>query len=133
VPNGIFDPFSTHTVGSTNVRDRFANDTIPKDRFDQIAAKIVALYPNPQTSALANNFVANPVKRSTTDRGDIRIDHQISANQNLFARYSGDSSRLFVPDTFDTQIGGNENSFAGPDDILGQNMALGYNRIITPS
>src|SRR5690242_17831702 len=29
VPNGIFDPFTTHTVGSTNVRDRFANDMIP--------------------------------------------------------------------------------------------------------
>src|SRR3984893_3319952 len=51
VPNGIFDPFSTHTVGSTNVRDRFANDMIPASHFDLIAAKIVALYPNPQTSA----------------------------------------------------------------------------------
>ena len=132
-PNGVFDPTSTRASGSTNVRDRFPNDTIPKDRFDQIAARIVALYPDPQTSALANNFVANPVKRSTTDRGDVRIDHQMSSTQNLFARYSGDSSRLFVPDTFNTQIGGNENAFAGPDDILGQNMALGYNRIITPS
>src|SRR5690349_2912929 len=64
-PNGIFDPTSTRPSGSSNIRDRFANDTIPKDRFDQIAAKIVALYPDPQTSALANNFVANPVKRST--------------------------------------------------------------------
>jgi hypothetical protein len=132
-PNGIFDPFSTRTVGTTNVRDRFAGDIIPASRFDLIAARIVALYPNPQTSALANNFVANPVKRSTTDRGDLRIDHQINANQNLFARYSGDSARLFVPDTFDTQIGGNENSFAGPDDILGQNMALGYNKIVSPT
>ena len=133
VPNGIFDPFSTHTVGSTSVRDRFVNDMIPASHFDLIAAKIVALYPNPQTSALANNFVANPVKRSTTDRGDLRIDHQITPNQNLFARYSGDSARLFVPDTFNTQIGGNENSFAGPDDILGQNMALGYNKIVSPN
>ena len=133
VPNGIFDPFTTHTVGSTSVRDRFANDMIPASHFDLIAAKIVALYPNPQTSALANNFVANPVKRSTTDRGDLRIDHQITPNQNLFARYSGDSARLFVPDTFNTQIGGNENSFAGPNDILGQNMALGYNKIVSPN
>jgi Carboxypeptidase regulatory-like domain len=132
-PNGIFDPTSTRASGTTNIRDRFQNDIIPANRFDPFAAKIVALYPNPQTSALANNFVANPVKRSTTDRGDVRIDHQISGNQNLFARYSADSARLFVPDTFNTQIGGNENAFAGPDDILGQNMALGYNRIISPT
>jgi hypothetical protein len=131
--NGIFDPFSTRPSGNNYIRDRFPNDTIPASRFDPLAAKIVALYPNPQTSALANNFVSNPIKRSTTDRGDLRVDHQISANQNLFARYSADSSRLFVPDTFNTQIGGNENSFAGPDEILGQNMALGYNKIISPT
>jgi hypothetical protein len=131
--NGIFDPLTTTQVGSTYTRQRFPNDIVPASRFDPIAAKLVALYPLPQTSALANNYVANPVKQSTTDRGDVRIDHQISANQTLFGRYSGDSSRLFIPDTFNTQIGGNENSFAGPDDVLGQNMVVGYNRVMSPT
>jgi Carboxypeptidase regulatory-like domain len=131
--NGIYDPLTTRQSGSTYVRDRFPGDVIPPTRFDPIAAKIVALYPLPQTSASANNYVANPLKISNTDRGDIRIDHQLSPNQALFGRYSADSARLTIPDTFNTQIGGNENSFAGPDDILGQNLVAAYNRVISPS
>jgi hypothetical protein len=131
--NGIFDPSTTRQAGTAYVRDRFPNDTIPASRFDPLAARIVSLYPAPQTSALANNYVANPLKQSTTDRGDVRIDHQLGRNQTLFGRYSGDSSRLIIPDTFNTQIGGNENSFAGPDEILGQNMVAAYNWVIRPN
>lgn len=134
-PKGIFDPLTTELAPGSNVytRHRFANDVIPTSRFDPIAARIVALYPAPQLPGLVNNFVANPVKRSTTDRGDIRIDHQIGPNHNLFGRYSIDDDRLTIPDTFNTRIGGNENSFAGPDDSRGQNGALGYNRVISPN
>ncbi|MDQ6708389.1 MAG: TonB-dependent receptor, partial [Acidobacteriota bacterium] len=133
--NGIFDPGTTRLVPGSNVytRDRFPNDVIPPSRFDPLAARIVALYPAPQLAAVVNNFVANPVKRSSTDRGDVRIDHQLGANQNLFGRYSVDDARLAVPDTFNTQIGGNENSFAGPDTIRGQNGVISYNRVVGPS
>nr|MDQ2899310.1 TonB-dependent receptor [Acidobacteriota bacterium] len=133
--NGIFDPGTTRLVPGSNVytRDRFQNDVIPPSRFDPLAAKVVALYPAPQLAGVVNNFVANPVKRSSTDRGDIRVDHQLGTNQNLFGRYSVDDARLVVPDTFNTQIGGNENSFAGPDTIRGQNGVISYNRVISPT
>ncbi len=129
--NGIFDPSTTTPSGSNYSRQPFPNNIIPASRFDPIASQIVALYPAPQTSALANNYVANPIKQSTTDRGDVRVDHQITQRQNLFGRYSADSSRLIIPDTFNTTIGGNENAFAGPDTILGQNAVLGYNNVIS--
>jgi Carboxypeptidase regulatory-like domain len=135
--NGIFDPATTAAVTSggttTYTRSRFPGDTIPASRFDPLAAKIVALYPNPQTSALVNNYIANPEKLSSLDRGDIRIDHQISGNQTLFGRYSIDNSDLHVPNTFDTRIGGNEDSFAGPDTVRGQNGVIAYNRVISPA
>ena len=125
-PNGIFDPDSTRAnpSGTGSIRDRFANDQIPANRFDPIAAKLVNLYPLPQTSALANNYVANPIKRSSTDRMDIRIDHQLTSKDSLFGRYSIDDSRLTIPDTFNIDIGGNENSFAGPNDVRGQSFVL---------
>jgi hypothetical protein len=136
--NGIFDPATTTAVtnpggATTYTRTRFAGDTIPASRFDPLAARIVALYPNPQTSALVNNFIANPQKLSNLDRGDIRIDHQISGNQTFFGRYSIDNSDLHIPNTFDTRIGGNEDSFAGPDTIRGQNGVLAYNRVFSSS
>lgn len=135
--NGIFDPATTTAVTSggttTYTRTRFPGDLIPESRFDPLAAKIVALYPNPQTSGLVNNYIANPEKISNLDRGDIRIDHQITANQTLFARYSIDNSDLHIPNTFDTRIGGNEDSFSGPDDIRGQNGVIAYNRVFSPT
>lgn len=135
--NGIFDPLSTTavTTGGATVytRTRFPNDIIPVSRFDPLAARIVALYPNPQNSSLVNNYIANPQKISNLDRGDIRIDHQLASRQNLFGRYSIDNSDLHVPNTFDTRIGGNEDSFAGPDTVRGQNGVLGYNHVVTPN
>jgi hypothetical protein len=134
--NGIFNPASTMAVtnaggATTYTRTRFLNDTIPSSMWDQLAARIVALYPDPQTSALVNNFIANPQKLSNVDRGDIRIDHQIGDRQTLFGRYSIDNSDLHIPDTFDTRIGGNEDSFAGPDTVRGQNGVLAYNRVFS--
>lgn len=134
--NGIFDPATTTAVqnpngGTTYSRTRFPNDVIPPSRFDPLAARIVALYPDPQTSALVNNFIANPQKLSNLDRGDVRIDHQIGERQTLFGRYSIDNSDLHIPNTFDTRIGGNEDSFAGPDTIRGHNGVLAYNRVLS--
>jgi carboxypeptidase family protein len=135
--SGIFDPATTAAVNiggtTTYTRTRFPNDLIPASRFDPLAASIVALYPNPQSSALVNNYISNPEKLSNLDRGDIRIDHQITANQTLFGRYSIDNSDLHIPDTFNTRIGGNEDSFAGPDTVRGQNGVLAYNRVFSPT
>jgi hypothetical protein len=132
--NGIFDPSTTTAVtnaggATTYTRTPFPNNMIPANRFDPLAAKIVALYPSPQTGALVNNFIANPEKLSNVDRADLRVDHQITSNQNLFGRYSIDNSDLHIPDTFDTRIGGNEDSFAGPDTVRGHNGVLAYNRV----
>jgi hypothetical protein len=136
--NGIFDPATITPVQNANgtttyTRTRFPGDIIPASRFDPLAARIVNLYPNPQTGGLVNNFIANPQKISNLDRGDIRIDHQISSRQSIFGRYSIDNSDLHIPNTFDTRIGGNEDSFAGPDTIRGQNGVLAYNHILSPS
>jgi Carboxypeptidase regulatory-like domain len=134
IPNGIFDPTTTrpNPNGSGSIRDRFADDQIPADRFDPIAAKLVNLYPLPHNSGLVNNYVANPIKRSSTDRMDIRIDHRLTSKDNLFGRYSLDDSRLAIPDTFNTDIGGNENSFAGPNDVRGQSFVLSDVHTFTP-
>ena len=37
------------------------------------------MWPLPQRPGLANNFVANPIKRSSLHRGDGRLDHQLIA------------------------------------------------------
>src|SRR4051794_22498542 len=124
VANGIYDPATAtpNPAGGAVIRTRFPNDTIPQSRFDAIGAGLVNLWPLPQRAGLANNWVANPIKRSTVHRGDGRLDHQLSSMDSLFFRYSADWSDLIIPDTFDRVIGGNEASFAGDDGVKGRSL-----------
>ncbi len=123
-PRGIFDPLSTRQSGSGYVRDRFPGDLVPAARYDPIAYKLVNLYPLPQTSGLANNYVANPKKVSNLERGDFRLDHQVSSRNSLFGRYSIDQATMVIPDTFNGDIGGSQTSFSGIDDVRGQNAVI---------
>lgn len=131
--NGIFDPLTTNANVTPATRQRFPNDAIPASRFDPIASRLVNLYPAPQRAGLANNYTVSPLKRSTVDRADVRFDHVISPRNNFFFRYSIDDSRLTIPDTFDTRIGGNENSFAGPNDVRGQSLVAADTHTFRPN
>ena len=134
VANGIYDPLTTapNPAGGAAIRQRFPDDTIPRSRFDPIGSGLVNMWPLPQRAGLANNFVANPIKRSDVHRGDARLDHHLSLKDTLFFRYSADWSSLIIPDTFDRNIGGNEASFAGDDDVKGRSMVGGWTRTFTP-
>ncbi|MEP6538559.1 MAG: TonB-dependent receptor [Bryobacteraceae bacterium] len=135
VANGIYDPLTTRAnpAGGAAIRDRFPNDTIPANRFDKIGAALVNLWPLPQVAGLANNFVAYPIKRSSLHRADGRVDHQLSPKDTLFFRFSADWSGMIIPDTFNTDIGGNEASFAGTDDVHGRNLVGAWTRTFSPS
>jgi len=135
VPNGIFDPLTTtaNPAGGAAIRQRFPNDTIPASRFDSVGAGLARLWPDPQRPVLVNNFVANPVKRSSLHRADGRVDHQFSASNSGFFRYSIDKSLITMPDTFDRVIGGNEASFAGDNTVTGRNLVGAFTRVFSPS
>ena len=135
VPNGIYDPLTTapNPAGGAAIRQRFANDTIPRARFDPIGSGLVEMWPLPQRAGLANNYVVNPIKRSNVHRGDGRLDHQLSQNDSLFFRFSADWSDLVIPDTFDRVIGGNEASFAGDDTVKGRSLVGGWTHLFSSS
>jgi len=130
----IYDPMTTTLDPVTGIyhRTQFPNDIIPASRFDPISAQLLAAYPLPQTSALANNIVTYPLKKSSDNRGDTRIDYQISPTQTFFARYSVDDTQIQMPNTFNDAIGGNDGAFSGPQANRGQLGALSYNKVITP-
>ncbi len=124
---------TTKASGSTYTRTQFTNNMIPASRFDPVAVQLVNAYPAPQTTALSNNYISYPLKGSDDNRGDVRIDHQITASQNLFGRYSIDDTQIDMPNTYNNVIGGNENSFSGHQADRGQQGVVGYNKVFTPS
>jgi len=62
IPSGtIFNPADFQTVGSTIVRNAFVGNKIPLTSFDPVAAKILALVPNPQgpnANQVGSNYLA---------------------------------------------------------------------------
>ena len=88
----IFNPFTTRpgaTAGSF-IRDPFPGNKIPSNLIDPVAAKILALYPLPNTRgvALTNalNFAAAGKTVTTNDRVDARIDWAKSEKVSVFGR-----------------------------------------------
>jgi hypothetical protein len=82
----VYDPDTTRTVNGVQVRDQFANNRIPVMRFDPVAAKIQALFPQPNgptPNGLANNYL-NPYSTSrTTEVPSVKIDQAIGSKGKL--------------------------------------------------
>ena len=93
----IYDPNSTRMVNGNVVRTPFPGNMIPAQDLDPISHAIAQLYPAPNVAgALANNYVVNAAGNQQIDQGDARVDHTISARQQVFARFSLSQINRFV-------------------------------------
>jgi hypothetical protein len=72
---------------------------IPASLINPIGGKLIGLYPTPNANNPASsfNYVNQPVRKLNEGTGDIRIDHNFSAKDSIFARFSYDQATNFVP------------------------------------
>ncbi len=140
----IYDPLTTRANpnGSGFIRDQFAGNQIPSSRWDPISAKMIQAYPTPTSSARFNNYLANLVQNQKWNQGDVRVDHQISPKDNLFARWSIQNTETRVPSSYPpTTIPGisgpvnlgDEGSFAGTSFSPDQHAVASYAKVFTPT
>jgi hypothetical protein len=85
----------------------FANNTIPSNRFDPLATKVMGLYPEPNRPGdtvaggrVTNNYAYDRPGTENTHKVDTRIDAYADNNNRVFVRYSllrqlFDRERLF--------------------------------------
>lgn len=105
----IYDPLttrlnpaydSTKPVSTSNpqfLRDLFTGNLIPSSRINAVSANVASVFPLPNGSGNFNNYTSS-IPRSVDDDGfNVRVDHQISDKDNLFARYSYETYRLSSP------------------------------------
>ena len=91
----IFDPLTGRFEGNNWVRSAFPGNIIPANRISPIAANVLKLYPEPNTTtpgsvAWQNNFFLNPNVGSFKFLNlTSRIDHTLSTRQRIFGRWSG--------------------------------------------
>lgn len=89
--NRIYDPLTTTGAGANAIRTQFPNNVIPTNRFDPVAAKIIANYPLPNIAGrenMTNNFFFSPSDIDDANQSDLRIDHNFTEKDRVFGRWS---------------------------------------------
>lgn len=132
----IYDPLTTVAVpGGGVTRQPFPGNVIPQNRWDPVMAKLINAYPMPATSALTSNLVTTPTRTQDWNQFDVRVDHTQSERNNFLARYSWSKTSTINPYTFapvqlpgvSKAVGlGNEDTFAGPSDLLAEHAVFGW-------
>jgi hypothetical protein len=98
-PVTIYNPFSTRlnpVYGqpgqSRYIRDPFPGNVVPAALMSKVAQNVMNYFPLPTSSGNsltgANNFFASGSTVTQTTAWDVRVDHNISDTQKIFARYS---------------------------------------------
>jgi hypothetical protein len=101
----IYDVNTTSTANGVTTRTPFPGNTIPLNQINPIGLKLINLYPDPINSALNNNYQRNGSRNQTDDTLDTRVDHQFSAKNNFFVRYSYDHVSTQLPHVFPAKNG----------------------------
>jgi Carboxypeptidase regulatory-like domain/TonB dependent receptor len=133
--NGLFssavnDPFASG-------RPEFARNAagqwvIPRERWDPVAAKVVALIPDPNVPG-STIYASTPVTETRQDQFDVRIDHQFAQNMNFFGRYSFVDTNTFRPAPLPGLAEGSFNDAFGSNLNRSQGLALGLTWIASSS
>ncbi|MCI0621615.1 MAG: TonB-dependent receptor [Acidobacteria bacterium] len=126
----IYDP-STYDP-ATNMRSPFPQNRIPTNRIDPVAAKLVELYPLPNTPAVGANFISNFPIRDDADQFDVRSDLQVTSQDHLFVRYSYQNRPVFNPPPLPAPAVGGVFS-QGARTYTGNSAVLGHTHIFSPT
>lgn len=86
----IYDPASTRVENGRTVRDPFAGNAIPANRFDAVARQLVEYWPQPNRPPVnvagAQNFAGNRVRKFPRDNITSKIDHVFHDKNRFYFR-----------------------------------------------
>ncbi|MCU1325920.1 MAG: hypothetical protein JWN34_1290 [Bryobacterales bacterium] len=91
----LYDPATTRLApsGSGYVRDAFAGNIIPKSRFSEVTSNVInlrdpkAMTPNVAGAVASNLFITSGARVAPSDKGSIRIDHQLTSKDRISFLY----------------------------------------------
>ena len=107
------------------------NKIINRSCFDQVAARLIDLYPAPNVPGAGffnNNFISNGILNNDVDQFDIRLDHNLAAGDHLFARYSFQNTHRVEPPLLDDPVASGD--FASNILNRGQSTVAGWSRVV---
>jgi hypothetical protein len=127
---GVLTQGNQGTIYNPLTAAQFANNTIPTNLINPIAAGVQAIYPLPnlpgENGGITNNYVTNEVNKETVGQFDVKIDWQASDKDHVFGRES------LAHRTFTSPSPGNVFMFGGPySNSQNQNAVLGWDRTLS--
>jgi Carboxypeptidase regulatory-like domain len=139
------EPTNFQCVGSTTTPEPVLADgsqslgttcnVIPSALITTQGAGVAALYPAPTPGATSAgfNYANQPVRKLNEGTWDVRVDHNFSSNDSIFARFSYDQATNFVPGGSPTWS--EQNAFGSNQHIEnhGRNLALSETHVISPN
>ncbi len=137
IEGAIYDPTSTRLAPNGQyVRDPFAGNIIPANRFDPAAKRLIDLYPTPNQNLAdripGNNFINVTTGAQDNDQFDVRIDHRLTDKDMLFGSLSWSNENKTNTQPFPGALDGTD--FGGREEMnLGRNAMLSYTRVWTPT
>jgi hypothetical protein len=92
------NPVAPNSDGSQNAGATACNK-IPAGMIDPVGQAMMRLYPQPNAvnTSTITNFASVPVRSLNEGEFDVRLDHNFSTNDSLFARFSYDQAVSFIP------------------------------------
>ena len=90
----IFDPLTTDGSGN---RAPLVGNRISPERLDPVALALLAKIPLPNLPGISRNLLSTEEERTNVDSYSIRIDHQATSKDTIFARLSAFNARAFQP------------------------------------
>ncbi|MEO7157083.1 MAG: TonB-dependent receptor, partial [Vicinamibacterales bacterium] len=120
-------------VFATAIRDpltgaNFPNNTIPSDRIDPVAAKLMGMLPLPNASG-NNNFINQPNVQDESERYLARVDLPFG-NDNVFARYIYSDRFRYVPGFIGGILDGTSTSAWGRNYLSSHAIVGGWTKVI---
>lgn len=85
---GDFSALTDRQLVDPYTHEPFENNRIPKERINEISAKLLALFPDPNRDDPMRNFVNNQPFLNNSNNISSRIDYEFSSQTKFFGNYS---------------------------------------------
>jgi len=131
----IYDPTTCAPAFSGSNCQPFANNTVPAGRLDPAMQKLMALFPQPNTTTAGsppdiNNFIRNAPLTDFENNYDARVDWTPSSSDSVFVRYNYSSRQRDIPGYLGGLADGTSTSAWGNQTLKGYSAVLGWTHIL---
>ncbi|HEX4066511.1 MAG TPA: TonB-dependent receptor [Acidobacteriaceae bacterium] len=134
----IYNPTTCQPAFSGSNCQPFANNQVPQTSLDPTMQKLMALFPQPNTTTAGsppdlNNYIINAPLTDFESNYDARVDWNPSANDSVFVRYNYSTRQRDIPGYLGGLADGSSTSAWGNQTLKAYSAVLGWTHILSQS